>query len=187
VIVSSCTTGMATASRPLASIRTCWIFWSDDIPGRVVKVALGSNDWDDLEWGFRIDRLADGEPQASLAESPHFYDSDWSKTWTLVNPNPAASFTKVHFARLDLSGGDSVVLYDGNGNASRPLARIRTCWIFGAMTFPVVSSKSRSDLTIGMTWSGASGSIGWQMESRRPAWQNLRISMTVNWSKTWTW
>jgi hypothetical protein len=36
--------------------------------------------------------------------------------WKLVNPNPAASFTKVHFTRLDLSGGDSVVLYDGNGN-----------------------------------------------------------------------
>jgi hypothetical protein len=33
-----------------------------------------------------------------------------------VNPNPAAAFTKVHFARLELGGNDSLVLYDGNGN-----------------------------------------------------------------------
>ena len=94
-------------------------FWSDDIPGRIVKVQLNSNDRGDLDWGFRIDRMVDGEAQVGLAESPHPYHQNWSNTWTLVNPNPAAAFSKVHFTRLDLSGGDSLILYDGNDNRIR--------------------------------------------------------------------
>jgi hypothetical protein len=90
-------------------------FWSDDIPGRVVKVQLNTGRYDE-DWGFRIDRLADGEAQAALAESPHFYYPNWSNTWTLVNPNPAAAFTKVHFTRLDLQSGDNLILMDGNNN-----------------------------------------------------------------------
>ncbi len=93
-------------------------FWSDDVPGRIVKVQLNSpRGWyGDVAWGFRIDRLADGEPKPALAESPHPYHLDTHETWTLVNPNPAAAFTKVHFARLELANDDSLVLYDGNGN-----------------------------------------------------------------------
>jgi len=90
-------------------------FWSDDVPGRIVKVELNADPWYE-GWGLRIDRLADGEPKPALAESPHPYHPNTQKTWTLVNPNPAAAFTKVHFARLELGGGDSLVLYDGNGN-----------------------------------------------------------------------
>jgi len=90
-------------------------FWSDDVPGRVVKVELNADPWYE-GWGLRIDRLADGEPKPALAESPHPYHPNTQKTWTLVNPNPAAAFTKVHFARLELGGNDSLVLYDGNGN-----------------------------------------------------------------------
>ena len=90
-------------------------FWSDDVPGRIVKVELNADPWYE-GWGLRIDRLADGEPKPALAESPHPYHPNTQKTWTLVNPNPAAAFTKVHFARLELGGNDSLVLYDGNGN-----------------------------------------------------------------------
>ena len=76
------------------------------------------------DWGFRIDRLVDGESRPSLAESPHFYTD--SQSWTLVNPNPAATFTKVHFTRLDINHyGGALTLYDGNDN------RIQT---FGAGT-----------------------------------------------------
>jgi hypothetical protein len=90
-------------------------FWSDDVPGRIVKVELNADPWYE-GWGLRIDRLADGEPKPALAESAHPYHPNTQQTWTLVNPNPAAAFTKVHFARLELGGGDSLVLYDGNGN-----------------------------------------------------------------------
>jgi hypothetical protein len=90
-------------------------FWSDDVPGRIVKVELNADPWYE-GWGLRIDRLADGEPKLALAESPHPYHPNTQKTWTLVNPNPAAAFTKVHFVRLELDAKDSPVLYDGNGN-----------------------------------------------------------------------
>ena len=90
--------------------------WSDDVPGRVVKVELNADGSWGEGWGLRIDRLADGEPKPALAESPHPYHPNTQKTWTLVNPNPAAAFTKVHFVWLELGGNDSLVLYDGNGN-----------------------------------------------------------------------
>jgi len=89
--------------------------WSDDVPGRIVKVELNADPWYE-GWGLRIDRLADGEPKPALAESPHPYHPNTQKTWTLVNPNPAAAFTKVHFVRLEMDAKDSLVLYDGNGN-----------------------------------------------------------------------
>jgi hypothetical protein len=69
-----------------------------------------------VHFALELDRLADGEPKPALAESPHPYYPNTQRTWTLVNPNPVAAFTKVHFARLELGGGDSLVLYDGNGN-----------------------------------------------------------------------
>ena len=90
-------------------------FWSDDVPGRIVKVELNADPWYE-GWGLRIDRLADGEPKPALAESAHPYHPNTQQTWTLVNPNPAAAFTKVHFVRLELDAKDSLVLYDGNGN-----------------------------------------------------------------------
>jgi hypothetical protein len=79
----------------------------------VVKVRLSAGNYYE-DWGFRIDRVADGEPQRALAESPHYYYPNQQLSWTLVNPNPAAAFSKVHFSRLDLAGGDSLVLYDGS-------------------------------------------------------------------------
>jgi len=105
-------------------------FWSDDVPGRVIKVHLNACcGWED--WGFRIDRLVDGVPNAALAESKHAYDPDGSWTWTLVNPNPAAAFSKVHFTRLDLEHGDTLILYDGDGNRIQTFAdkpHLRDLW-----------------------------------------------------------
>jgi hypothetical protein len=88
-------------------------FWSDDVPGRVVKVQLEGSPYSS-DWGFRIDQLATGSPKASLAESKHYYDRE-TEDWTLVNPNAKATFTKVHFTRLDINGG-SLTLLDGNDN-----------------------------------------------------------------------
>jgi len=53
-------------------------------------------------------------PNPMPAPNPH-KPNTWLE-FKLVNPNPAAAFTKVHFARLELGGKDSLVLYDGNGN-----------------------------------------------------------------------
>ena len=89
-------------------------FWSDDVPGRVVKVELVS-DSSNEGWGLRIDGVVSGVTQPSLAESKHPYESGTRQTWSLVNPNPAAAFTKVHFMRLGL-GDDPLILSDGNGN-----------------------------------------------------------------------
>lgn len=88
-------------------------FWSDDVPGRVVKIQLAGSPYSS-DWGFRIDQLATGTAKDSLAESKHTYDSE-TKEWTLVNPNAKATFTKVHFTRLDMNGG-SLTLLDGNDN-----------------------------------------------------------------------
>ncbi|GIV85499.1 MAG: hypothetical protein KatS3mg052_2506 [Candidatus Roseilinea sp.] len=112
-----------------------WDFWSDDVPGRIVKVQLNAGDWRE-GWGFRIDRLVDGEAQAALAESPHPYYPNWTNTWTLVNPNPAAAFSKVHFTRLELRGGDSLVLLDGNNNRVQTFGEDTDLWDFWSDDVP---------------------------------------------------
>ena len=89
-------------------------FWSEDVPGRVVKVQLLS-DSSNEGWGFRIDGVASGVAQPGLAESKHPYEPNTRQTWSVVNPNPAAVFTKVHFMHLGL-GDDTLTLSDGNGN-----------------------------------------------------------------------
>ncbi len=35
-------------------------FWSDDVPGRVIKIKLAHGY--DQPWGFRVDQLANGQP-----------------------------------------------------------------------------------------------------------------------------
>ena len=87
-------------------------FWSDDVPGRVVKVYLDGRY--DKGWGFRIDQLVTGVPQPALAESKHPFE-DGVVSWTIANPNTAATFTRVHFARLHIVRGD-LTLLDGTGS-----------------------------------------------------------------------
>ncbi len=87
-------------------------FWSDDIPGRVVKVRIEGSDYND--WGFRVDQLASGSTKKSLAESKHPYTNE-TQNWTLVNSDPSAAFSKVHISRLDFYYGQ-LVLLDGNDN-----------------------------------------------------------------------
>jgi hypothetical protein len=85
-------------------------YWSEDIPGRVVKIYLDGRY--DKGWGFRIDRLVSSIPQAPLAESKHPFE-DGGATWLVTNPNPAALYTRLHFARLHITNG-RLVLMDGN-------------------------------------------------------------------------
>ncbi|HIC87825.1 MAG TPA: hypothetical protein EYP04_00230, partial [Anaerolineae bacterium] len=97
--------------------------WTIGVPGNGVIVKLIS-DSSVNDWGFNLDALESAppeeaqprpEPEKTLAESTHPYERDLRQLWTLVNPDPAAAFTKVHFTRLDLQD-DSLVLYDGDGN-----------------------------------------------------------------------
>jgi hypothetical protein len=94
--------------------------WTLGVPGNGIKVKLVT-DSTVGDWGFNLDRLESAPPEAaqqrperkeSLAESSHPFEL---RSWTLVNTNPNAAFTKVHFARLHTAGG-GLVLLDGNGN-----------------------------------------------------------------------
>ncbi len=75
-------------------------FWTTYIPGHVVKVQLMGNGY--AAWGFQIDDIADGESKNVLAETEHDFAPAISQTWTLINPNSAATSTKIHFRRLSL-------------------------------------------------------------------------------------
>ena len=100
--------------------------WTVSVPGNGVVVKLIS-DGSVQQWGFNIDGIqsappdkAEAQPEVgkSLAESKHPISS--SEEWSLVNTDAAASFTKVHFTRLEL--GDSVVtLLDGNDKSVQVL------------------------------------------------------------------
>jgi len=50
-----------------------------------------------------------------LAESAHPYKphADW--TWTIVNPNPNARGSRVHFRRIELASGTRIFVKDGSG------------------------------------------------------------------------
>lgn len=87
-------------------------FWSNSIPGRVVKLALAGG-WS-KDWGFRVDSVASGRPQKSLAESQHNY-GDGTVEYSVVNPDPAAAYSKIHFRLLEIDDGN-LQLLDGKDN-----------------------------------------------------------------------
>ncbi len=89
-------------------------FWSDDLPGRVVKVQFTGSYYGRSDWGLRLDQLSSGSNKASLSESQHPYINE-IRTWTLVNPDPQAVFTKIHITRLDIDEGELKIL-DGSNN-----------------------------------------------------------------------
>jgi hypothetical protein len=98
--------------------------WTIGVPGNGVIIRL-LTDSSVQKWGFNLEKLESAPPErpqprpeveVPLAESEHPYKPDTRLEFKLVNPNPAAAFTKVHFVRLELDAKDSLVLYDGNGN-----------------------------------------------------------------------
>jgi hypothetical protein len=105
--------------------------WTIGVPGNGVIIRL-LTDSSVQKWGFNLEKLESAPPERPqprpeveipLAESEHPYGPKTSQTWTLINPNPAVAFTKVHFARLDV--GDTLNLYDGNGNLIQQLGGTR--------------------------------------------------------------
>lgn len=134
--------------------------WTVGVPGNGVIVRLIS-DGSVSRWGFNLDALETAkpgkaeprpEPEKALAESKHPYETDVNKTWTLVNPNPSAAFTKVHFSRLDME--DGLRLYDGNGNLVQDLSGKRNVEDFWSDDIPgrVVKVQLVTDRYDGREW-----------------------------------
>ena len=77
-------------------------FWSDYVPGRVVKIRLVSNNDGDNWWGFRADKIASSVSHPGLAQSDHPYANSTDKTWLIVNPDTDAVSSKVHFSKMEI-------------------------------------------------------------------------------------
>lgn len=88
--------------------------WSDYVPGRVVKIRLTSNSgpWTYTDWGFRVDAIVDSVALPGLAQSHHPYGFAMDEIWTIINPNPNAVSSKIHFSRMDLAEGDIIRILD---------------------------------------------------------------------------
>ena len=101
--------------------------WSDYVPGRIVKIRFRSNRCCVRGWGFRIDDIASSVEKPGLAQSHHPYSDNVDQTWTLVNPNGNANFTRVHFDYLNTeSCCDYVRLLDANGTVIQTLSGTRS-------------------------------------------------------------
>ena len=88
-------------------------FWSDHVPGRVIKFRLrtsGSNN----HWGFRVNDLATSVDKPGLVQSDHPYPNNYDNTWTLTNPDVNAKSTKVHFHRVAIHWTDTLEILDSN-------------------------------------------------------------------------
>ena len=77
-------------------------FWSDYIPGRVVKIRLVSNNDGDNWWGFRADAIVNSVSNPGLAQSHHPYFSNTDQTWLIINPDLSATSSKAHFSWIDI-------------------------------------------------------------------------------------
>ncbi|MFV9505260.1 MAG: hypothetical protein AB4911_11920 [Oscillochloridaceae bacterium umkhey_bin13] len=88
--------------------------WSDYVPGRVVKLRIVDSGCCHYDWGFRVDRLVNSVPNPGLAQSNHPYqDADFTKVWTITNPNVNAKTSRIHFSRI-LMGRDTLQVLDIN-------------------------------------------------------------------------
>jgi hypothetical protein len=53
--------------------------------------------------------------QTCLAESPHPYPNNYNNIWTLTNPDPSATSTRLHFSRIETEPYyDPVIIRDSN-------------------------------------------------------------------------
>jgi hypothetical protein len=80
----------------------------------VVKIHLVERDIHGGYWGYRIDRIVDGENLATWAQSHHPYTDGQEEWWAIVNPNAGATSTKVHFSRIQLGPYDYLQILNAN-------------------------------------------------------------------------
>lgn len=99
-------------------------FWSDYLPGRVVKVRFTTRAGYE-GWGFRIDAVAPSVDNPGLAQSDHPYANDIFQEWTISNPDANAQSSRVHFPRIVLAYGDQIELLDATGNVVQTFGEMR--------------------------------------------------------------
>jgi hypothetical protein len=87
-------------------------FWTDYVPGRVVKILMTCSDFY-TGWGFLADAIATAGPKEVLAQSHHAYGG--AEEWTMINDDPDAYSSKIHFEKLKLNSGDSIQIFDEEG------------------------------------------------------------------------
>lgn len=74
--------------------------------------------------------------QGCLVETPHPYQSNVSETWILINPNPDAEGTRVHFSKVSLEAEhDYIILKDSTGQVYQ---RITGAYLDGLWSMPVL-------------------------------------------------
>ena len=89
-------------------------FWSDYIPGRVVKLRF-KNTYDRQGWGFRVDKIVTSVHNPGIAQSDHPHCRNCEKTWTITNPDPNAVSSKIHFDWIALANRNvSLEILDAN-------------------------------------------------------------------------
>ena len=76
-------------------------FWTDYVPGRVVKIRLVSDSGQNW-WGFRADAIVNSVSHPGLAQSDHPYALNTDKTWLITNPDLSAVSSKVHFSQIEI-------------------------------------------------------------------------------------
>lgn len=87
-------------------------FWSDYVPGRIVKLKLRSS-WQ-TAWGFRVDAIATSVPNPGLAQSDHPHCGDCEQTWTITNPDTNAVSSRIHFAKIELATNAELQILDAS-------------------------------------------------------------------------
>jgi len=98
--------------------------WSLPVLGRVVKVRLTSDESVNA-WGFCLDQIVSTERPTCLVESDHPYAENTDRTWTLINSDAQAQFSRVHFARLATEPDyDVVLILDGQGREVQRLTGV---------------------------------------------------------------
>jgi hypothetical protein len=96
-------------------------FWSDYVPGRVVKVKLvTAQGYED--WGFRIDAIVNSVSNPGLAQSSHPYANNITKSWSITNADANATASKIHFSRIALEYGDTLQILDANDTVIQTFA-----------------------------------------------------------------
>ncbi len=98
-------------------------FWSDYVPGRVVKFRLVTT-FSYHHWGFRVDDITTAVDKPGLAQSDHPYPPSEDQVWTITNPDVAAKSSKVHFSRVAIESGDFLQVLDSQDTVVQSFTNI---------------------------------------------------------------
>lgn len=161
--------------------------WSNPVPGRTVQVQL-TTDYSITAWGFCLDQIETTDvtptptptptttPGVCLAETAHPYADNTNQTWTVTNPDTTASYSKVHFSRLETEPGyDVVIIKDGSGTE---IQRLTGSYPNGLWSSPVPGRTVQVQLTTDSSVTAWGFCLDLIQTSPPPAWA-VRAPMSV--------